>query len=257
MLKFYLLGLILCLLWVCAGCLNLAQRPRLTPVELEKADLLAGKLEHWNAGLTSFKGKGRIVVLQGKTTQSARILMIGDQDVGLRLMLLDIAGRPSLSLATDKRCFYYHSHADSKFHTQCTQDPNLEQFLTVPVRFSDFEPLFYGRIPVKKHYQTFYLTEGEAHVLGLETRWGRRIQTIRFSPDMQYIQSAVVYRNDGEILYEIEFMNTRLLNGHYIPFSLRVTGENRTEFRLTLDHYEPEADVSALEFVLKKPSPAN
>ncbi len=243
--------LMMAALMLIAGCSGVPRRARMTPLEVEKADYLASKAALVNIGLESFKGKGRITLSDGRIVRSARVFWIGSKDGGLRLQTLGVSGRPDVSIAGDGDCFYFFSHLDRRFQKKCSSDPNLENFLGVSVRFSEIESLLYGRAPVRDHDTVFYEQDDDGHVLGFENRWGRCVQRIGFSEDMETIRWSEVYGSNRKRVYRVEFRNRRTVDGFSIPFYIGLFNDDGAGFKLEIERYWPNADTSSTSFFLE------
>lgn len=239
------------LMAVLTGCSGITRRAQMTPFEIERAEALASKAANLNRGLESFKGKGRIRFSDGRIVQSARIFWIGSRKAGLRLQTLNVSGRPAVSMAGDRDCFYFFSHADRRFRKKCAADPDLKHFLGVSVRFSEIESLLYGRVPIRDSKHIFYERGGDGgHILGFETRWGRRLEKIGFAKDMETIRWAEIYGVDQKLSYRIEFKRVQAIDGYAIPFYVRLSGGG-AGFELEVERYWPNADTGGASFRLE------
>ena len=125
-------------------------------------DVLISNVKNKNNGIDTFKGLGKITLNDRGKIRTARLAWAGSKPDKLRIEVLDVAGRPSISVACDGKWLYYQSHTDSRAFKKHVSDSAFQRVLLIDILPADLVALLSGGVPVA-HYQPISLSKNETN----------------------------------------------------------------------------------------------
>ncbi|MFZ5568814.1 MAG: hypothetical protein ACOZF0_00310 [Thermodesulfobacteriota bacterium] len=251
--------------WIClllatataAGCATLARRVA-APVEAETgaADLLRQLTEH-NKGLTTFKGIGRMKWNYQGSSQHARIAWLGETPKKLRLEILDLTGRPALSVACDGDRLYFFSHPDKRFETTSADDADadLEALISIAIPIRDIIQLLTGRAPLPENPMDAAITPDSTDdpALILDSGWFNGHRRLYLRPDRLSLAACDVFTPLGALAYRVDFEGCLTVREFSVPRRITISGGNGAVFTLHMERYWANISVPPDAFTLDPP----
>jgi hypothetical protein len=246
-----------CLMSSCAA-IRPSKEMTVTPVQRtdQVRDLLA-TLRTQNDALLNFKGIGNIAIRQNGLLQfDQRVAWIGEKPVKFSIAVL-ISGYPAVKLAADGRWLYYLEvqGQNTQFRKMAASDPDLKRLISIPISVSDVIALLSGRIPLPEFDSVTFvqdtLNQGPVLVL-IDNWWGIR-QKIYYDATLSRIQRVDVFHRSGSLQYRAEIEGIQRVNGFQVPQRLRLASNDGIDFRLTIQRYWVNVDLSPSVFVLTPP----
>jgi hypothetical protein len=218
---------------------------------------LISTLEAQNNQLKNFKGIGTIKVWKhGKVQIDERVAWIGSQPLKISIAVL-ISGYPAVKLSSDGEWFYYlESQGDQSYFKKIqTTNANLKRLISIPIRSNDVITLLTGRVPVREYHQAQLKEDasGDGYVLILSKRWWGIIEKIYVDKSKSKVRQVEMYDRDGSLAYRASFEKIKDIQGYRVPFRLKISNDEGADFRLEIDRYWADVNVSPSMFVLTPP----
>jgi len=234
--------------------------PIVPPEEISRtfteAENVLLSLKNRNHTLETFKGIGNIRLWdKEKKIRVARAAWSGAETGKLRIEILDTAGQPAASIASDGEWLYYRSL--QTFYKKRSDDPDLKKIVSLPVTAGDVIALLSGRIPVRP-YDSILLEKEDSggYVLALEKTSGDT-EKIYLDESKTVIRKTVITDASGTMLYQTEFDRVKEVENYQIPFQLIFSNHEGDGFRLSVERYWANVPVPLSNFVLTPPEPRN
>ena len=230
--------------------------PSLTPsTEIDPGPVMAD-LRQVNAGMTSFKGLGRIKIWKPDGLQSTRIVWAGYHTDQLRLEILDAGGRPFSSVVYDGRRFYLSLHSERRFFQKETRHADLSRLVSLPVSVRDLLAILAGRVPLLEDAQPKIekVPPGNQYVLLLTNGWlKKQTAKIYLREDMKTVWKYELYQGKNRLLYRVEFLGFKEYGDYRLPNTLLFSNGSQTRIRIDVDKIWPDAKLPASVFILQPP----
>ena len=250
-------GIVFLLLLGCAGLKDPgAVKPESTLISAMDPGSIFARLQQTNAGLTSFKGIGKIKIWKQGGLRSTRVVWAGYQTEKLRLEILGAGGRPFSSVVYDGSRFSLSLHSESRFYQRHTRRADLNRLISLPVSVQDVLSILAGRVPLLKN-ATLTLENvppGKQVVLLLKKGWLKK-QTgkIYLREDMKTVWKYELFQGKDTLLYRVEFLSRKPYGDYQLPDTLLFSNDLQTRIRIDVDNIWPDAKLSPSVFVLKAP----
>ena len=229
--------------------------PSESPQAREEAQRLIETLKRHNAGLQTFKGLGKIQLWNKNETFTSRLAWIGNMPEKLRMELLGLYGQPATSFAADGNYFYFYSHLEDRYYKRRLTDTSLKPILALPLQLSDVLDLLAGRVSIRDYRLAKVIknTSGEGYILIVLLKKSGIVVKLYLSHDKMSVWMTEHYRSNGSLLYRAIFKNTKRVQSYLIPFSLSVSDDNGTGFKLDIERFWVDVTVKPSVFVLPHP----
>jgi len=242
------------------GCAGLqdpgATRPASIPTAtIDPASVIA-RLEQTNAGLTSFKGIGKIKIWKSGGLQSTRVVWAGYQTEKLRLEILGPGGIPFSSVVYDGSRLSLSLHSERRFYQKQTRRADLSRLISMPVTVHDALSILAGRVPILKNATLAIenTAPGQQYVLLLKKGWfKKRTGKIYLREDMKTVWKYELFQGKDTLLYRVEFLSRRPYGDYQLPNALLFSNDLQTRIRIDVDNIWPDAILPPSVFVLKPP----
>jgi len=232
--------------------------PVLPPEEIKpaftEAETVLLTLKNRNSTLETFKGIGNIRLWdKEKKIRIARAAWSAAEPGKLRIEILDAAGQPAASIASDGEWFYYRSF--QTFYKKRSDDPDLKKIVSLPVTAGDVIALLSGRAPIRPFDSLLLAKEEEGgYVLVLEKQSGDT-EKIYLDESRTLVRKIVITDVSETLLYQAEFDNIKDVKDYQIPFHLIFSNHEGEGFRLSVERCWANVPVSLSNFVLTPPEP--
>jgi len=235
-----------------SGCSGLTDRFFGIPVITDEAAKALAALDRTNAGLSSFKGLGKIKLWNENGTQFSRLAFLGADGNRIRIQILGITNPSDIIIAGNGERFFFISNLEERFVKKTASDPDLEKIVSVPVRVSDVVALLSGRVPVSEYRSALVeIGPNGGRVLVLK-KWGKIIQKIYFDSENN-VTGTDMLKSDGVAEYRAEFGDAQNIGAYRIPFFANVSNDRGSGFRLEIKRYWADVPIQPSVF---EPKPA-
>ena len=233
---------------------------------LSEADKLLAQIEQKNAGVTSFKGVGRIKFRNQGKLQISRGLWAGIKPHQFRIEILNPARQPAVSIASDGKWLYLLSHSDGRLHKERvdkskTASADLNKFISAPVTIDDIIILLSGGVPLRPCHESFLKPDpsGKGYVIVLKKKWRGVIEKIYLDEKKADVRQVEIYNLNGLVyrasLYKNGLKNRQSEDGvRRLPQSIIITNRDGLALQIDVDRFWVNVPVSTAMFALSPPS---
>ena len=221
-----------------SSCMPL--RPETDPLMDLKAMALANGARSYNRDIESSRGKGWAKLETPTKTERYRIAWAAVSPNKARITFL-LSGNPVETVISTGKDISFVSHTGKhSLYTRNSENPDMGDYLEVPVRMSEIISILLGHFPLKG-FDDAYFSPSDSSLATLVTRQKDKDGLQHLNVDgrgkINRIQSLDIY---GTPLYDIFLLEYQSQESHDIPVKLRIKdNENRM---LTLDITDFEAN---------------
>jgi outer membrane biogenesis lipoprotein LolB len=232
------------------------------PSDTAEAAAFLSELKKQNDRLQTFKGIGRIKLIDGEIKTSSRMAWMGMAPLNLRIEIMGAPGYRTASLSTDGKSVYLLSHENQRFYKKRLSGASLKEILSISVKLTEIYEFLSGRVPIQKHHRVVLeKSDSEEYVLVLKNRWRTELERISINKpvidenDKIEISARKVEMFDttGTFLYRASVDRMKTVGDYRIPFNLTISNEDGVLFRLEIERFWVDVPVSPNAFVLAPP----
>jgi hypothetical protein len=173
----------------------------------------------------------------------------------LRIDLFGAPGRRTASVASDGKWIYLLSHADGRFHKKRRADDVLENMISIPVRLTDLNDFFTGRMPLRQ-YESARVETGASEkevVLVLTDKWRHNLEKLYIDTSGQTVQAIDMFDAEGTLLFRADFDRNRSVGEYTVPFKMVISNRDGILCKLGIERFWADIPVSPSVFVLAPP----
>lgn len=233
------------------GCTPL--KPGIDPTLAKKAREIAEKNQLKNQQIVATKGTAWVKILSETGTQKYKTAWAAAFPNKLRITFL-ASGHPVETIVATGRDVTFISHTGThKPYTTRNSDPNMADYIKVPVKLSELVSLLLGRLPVKPYDRAVLFSgspSGRTLVLG--KNWGRLKQTLFLAED-DIADRLKTADASGNLLYDLQITAQKKAGPHTLPAVIELT--DRQQRRLSLElltiHINPIIKESVFRLTAK------
>jgi len=248
----------LMILSACAGLSDRTTSKMTGPadrVRSEQASRIVSGLKQKNTGLLTFKGVGKLKLIDGARVQSVRIMWAAALDEKIRFELRTFAGQPVAGIAGDGKWLYAASYRPEPVFRKQSANNSLKRIIAVPIHVTDMIELIAGRIPMADYRDASLVSSpGQTgYVLELRKSRGRVLEKIYLDDTLAVVKGIERFDGSGKPAYRARFFKFRSIDGFHIPHRIELTGENGRSLELIIEQYWPNVSIPPSAFVLTPP----
>ena len=256
--------ILLAMLLACfTGCssftagLSREKQPPPDAAAMAQANAVVSYLSHQNAGLSSFKGKGKITVRQqGRLKFKETVYWVGSENDKISIVLL-VGGYPAVKMASDGKWFYYYevSEGDPIYRKIDASDASLKRIISISIKTDDVLSLIAGRVPIREYHRAV-LEQQKArpgYVLVLNKRWWGVAEKIYLDQTKTQVEQVEFFNRSGSLIYRARFDEMQAVKDYRVPARLSITNGTDADFELEVHAYWVDVAVTPQMFVLKPP----
>lgn len=214
------------------------------------------KIRRINAELDAFKGIGQIEwTSPDGIRQKTRLAWLCNLPDKLRVELLDIAGRPAVSLSSDGQHYYYFSRADRHYERRATNDFDLEPVVSLSINIAEVMPMLAGRFPTLPGGDASLTRPDSAagFLLELSDGWLGEKQKFYLDETASAIYKLEVFDPWGALRYRAELVSFKTIGEYRIPTRIILSNDDLTRVVLRTDRFWPGIRTQDAAFVLDPP----
>jgi outer membrane lipoprotein-sorting protein len=246
--SFFLLFALLALGLLFSSCMPL--RPETDPLMDQKALALANGARSYNQDIAASRGKGWAKLETPTKTERYRIAWAAASPGKARITFL-LSGNPVETIISTGKDIRFVSHTGKHSpYIRNSENPDMEDYLEVPVRMSEIISILLGHFPLKV-FDDAYFSPSDSSLTTLVTRQKDKggLQHLNFDGHgkINRIQSMDIY---GTPLYEILLLEYRPHESHDIPVKLRIKDNANRMLTLDITDFEPNPPIKDSVFQL-------
>jgi len=243
----------------CSGLSDSLSREKHPPDAAARAEIQAvlSTLNRHNAGLTNFKGKGKITVRQkGRLKFKEKVYWVGSETSKISIVLL-IGGYPAVKMASDGKWFYYYEVGEGEpiYRKIAASDASLKRIISISIQTDDVLSLIAGRVPIHEYHRAILEPQQAkpGYVLVLKKRWWGVAEKIYLDQTKTQVQQVEFYNRSGSLIYRARFDEMQMIKEYRVPARLSITNGTDADFELEVNAFWTDVPVTPSMFVLKPP----
>ena len=225
-------------------------RPETDPLMDQKAFALANGARSYNRDIAASRGKGWAKLETPTKTERYRIAWAAVSPGKARITFL-LSGNPVENVISTGKDISFVSHTGKHgLYTRNSENPDMEDYLEVPVRMSEIISILLGHFPLKA-FDDAYFSPSDSSLTTIVTRQKDKdgLQHLNFDGHgkINRIQSMDIY---GTLLYEILLLEYKLHETRDIPVKLRIKDNENKMLTLDITDFEPNPLIKDSVFQL-------
>ncbi len=217
----------------------------------KKARSIVQTIQQANQDIHASKGVGWIKTRNGHHTQKYKIAWAAVFPHKIRITFL-VSGHPFETIAADGQKVSFVSHTGNhKPYTTHTRDPDMEEFINIPVKLSELVSLLLGRLPVKK-YDTAVFSDPTLKTIHLTRLWSNTHQTL-FLDEANSPVGLKTSNLEKQLLYSLKIISNKTISSHIIPATIEMIdgGQNRLSLKITTFQVNPQIKETVFRLTVK------
>jgi hypothetical protein len=216
----------------------------------KKAFSLSNEVRSFNRHITASRGKGWAKLETPGKTDRYRIAWAAVYPDKIRITFL-LSGNPVETVIStgEKISFISHTGKHDLYTTESI-DPDMKDYLEVPVKMSELISILVGHIPLKDFDDAYFSPSDPslATIVTMQKETGG-LQHLKFNSEgkLNRIESL---DNFGKILYEIQILDYKIHESFVIPVKLQIKDSENGRLTLDITDFEPNPSIKASVFEL-------
>lgn len=230
------------------GCMPL--RPSMDPRLDKKALILSRKTASLNHHITTGKGKGWVRLVTPNETHRYRMIWAAAHPLKLRITFL-MSGHPVETIVSTGETVRFFSHTGKHpAHTLDDQDPDMKDYLGVPICLSELVTVLLGQLPIRSFSDAYFATDDPSlSTIILRQKFGRRHQRLEFDSRKDLVR-MITSDAFGNPLYEVRPLWGQPSKEGHIPAKLTVTDTAGRVLTLDITDFEVNPPIKETVFQL-------
>ncbi|MCK5695359.1 MAG: DUF4292 domain-containing protein [Desulfobacula sp.] len=233
---------------ILSGCAQL--RPDTNPLLDKKALLLANQARSFNQHIITSKGTGWIRLETKTKKDKFKIAWATVFPNKIRITFL-LSGHPvETIIATGKKItFLSHTGEHSKYSYH-SKNPNMENYIHVPIKMSEMISILLGRLPVK-NFDDAYFSPSDASLstITLRQNWKRLTQSLHLNSKGR-LEGLKTTDLSGNLLYEITITKYKNNDFDTIPGRIEIKDNDHRKLTFEITNFLPNPPIKESVFQL-------
>jgi len=237
---------LLALAFFLSSCMPL--RPKTDPLMDQKALSISNGARSYNQDIAASRGKGWAKLETPTKTERYRIAWAAVSPGKARITFL-LSGNPLETIISTGKDISFISHTGKhSLYTRNSENPDMEDYLEVPVTMSEVISILLGHFPIKAFDDAYFSDSSLTTIITRQKEKGG-LQHLGFDSQgtLNRIQSMDIY---GTPLYEILILAYKSHESHDIPVKLRIKDNENRMLTLDITDFEPNPSIKDSVFQL-------
>ncbi|MCP3875197.1 MAG: hypothetical protein GY699_18840 [Desulfobacteraceae bacterium] len=235
-------------LLILSGCTSI--RPETNPLLDKKAFSLAHLARSSNLQIISSKGTGWARLETKEKIDKFRIAWAAVFPNKIRITFL-ISGHPVETIIStgQKVTFFSHTGEHAKYSVYST-DPNMENYINVPIKMSEMISILLGRFLVKKFDDAYFSPSDDSlSTITLKQKWNGQTQILHLD-SKRLIDGIKSMDNTQKCLYKITILKYKTYDFGNIPIKIQITDTKKRKLILDITNFIANPPIKDAVFVL-------
>ena len=224
-----------CLILIATGCAPL--RPDTNPLLDKKAFDLSTRARSFNQHIMAAKGTG-FARLETKThVEKFKIAWAAVFPNKIRITFL-LSGHPveTIIATGEKVTFLSHTGKHAKY-SYYSKDPDMKDYIHVPVKLSDMISVLLGRLPVKKFDDAYFSpSDASLSTITLTRTWKSTTQYLHVNSRGK-IAGLKMTDHEGTLLYDMTIIRYKPYDFNDIPVQIKIKDKDNKVLTLTITSF--------------------
>jgi hypothetical protein len=247
------LGVVLAAVFVLSGCARLGGRPETSPLMDKQALALSLQAKSFNRHIVSSRGTALARIETPGRSFRYKMAWAAVFPDKIRITFL-LSGLPVETIAADGERVIFFSHTgEHGRHTYQGKDPDMEDYIKVPVKLSEIILVLLGRLPVKPFDDAYFLaSDASLSTIFLGQEWRGMIQSLHFDGQAK-IHRLVSMNRAGNPAYEMTITRYKIMGSNRIPVGIKIRNQDRAKLTLDILNFQSNPSIKESVFQLTEP----
>ena len=231
-----------------SGCASL--RPDTNPLLDKKALSFANQARSMNEHITASKGTGWIRLETKTKTDKFRIAWAAVSPDKIRITFLSSGLPIETIIATGKKIIFFSHTGEHSKYSYNSKDPDMKDYILVPVKLSEMIVVLLGRIPVKNFDDAWFSpSDSSLSTIMLKQNWKGVTQSVHFN-DKGEIEGLKTTDASGKLLYEMIIIKYKAHDFGNIPVKIEINDKDNRKLTLEITNFLPNPPIKESVFQL-------
>lgn len=234
-----------------SGCARL--RPETDPLLDQKAFFLATRAASFNRNIAASKGTGWARLQAPEKSVKFRMAWAAVFPNKIRITFLS-SGLPveTITATGETITFFSHTGAHAR-HSYHSKDPDMEDYIRVPLKMSEMISVLLGRLPVKPFDDAYFSPADPSLSTVVLNRNGKRAaQYLHFNTD-ETLDRLQTISTAGTLLYEMNITKYASTDAGLIPVKIEITDMENRKLTLDITNFQANPPIKESMFRLTEP----
>ena len=237
--------------FIFSGCA--LQRPATDPSLDKKAFFLATRARSANQHIVAGKGSGWIWIETESRVDKFKIAWAAKSPHKIRITFL-ISGLPVETIvATGKKVTFFSHTGDHSTYTDHSVDPDMQDYIQVPVKMSEIISILLGRLPVNR-FDDAYFSPSDPSLSTIILTQDRK-KTVRHLHlnDQGKVDGLTLTGSNGSLVYTLAITKYTTYDFGDVPVQIEIQDKNRKKLTLRITNFQPNPAIKDAVFWLTDP----
>ncbi len=233
---------------ILSGCASV--RPDINPLLDQKAAVLSRQAKSFNQHILASKGTGWARLETKTRTDKYKIAWAAVFPNKIRITFL-LSGLPVETIVANGKKIIFVSHTrEHAKHSYTAKDPDMEDYIRVPVKLSEMISLLLGRLPVKKFEEAYFSTSDPSlSTIILKQDWKGRKQTLHFNGKGK-VNALKSITAAGKMVYEVTLLKYSAYAFGEIPTQIEIKDLENNRLIIDIKNFVPNPPIKESVFQL-------
>lgn len=235
-------------LLITSSCASL--RPDTDPLLDKKAFLLSTQARSMNQHIITSKGTGWIRLETKKKMDRFKIAWAVVSPHKIRLTFL-LSGLPIETLVANGKEITFFSHTgDHSTYTHHSKNPDMKDYILVPVKLSEIISVLLGRLPIKPFNDAWFSpsdTSLSTIILTQNRKGGTQSVQFNINGEINRLKTTTA---SGKLLYEMTLLNYKAFDSVSIPVKMEIKNRDNRKLTIEITNFLPNIAIKDSVFQL-------
>jgi len=245
-------SIIIVFILIFSGCAQ--HSPSINPLLDKKALLFANQAQSFNQHIIASKGTGFARIETKTNTDKFKIAWAAVFPNKIRITFL-MSGLPiETIIATGEQITFFSHTGEHSKASYNSKDPDMENYIQVPIKMSEMILILLGRLPVK-NFDNAYFSPSDSSLssISLEQNWKGVTQSLHFNnkgkiEGLKFMNLSGF--NSSELLYEMMITQYKTYDFGDIPIKIEIKDMDNRKLILDITSFQANPPIKESVFRL-------
>lgn len=236
---------------VFSGCAR--QRPATDPLLDKKAFSLAARARAANQHIVAGRGSGWIRIETASRIDKFKIAWAAMAPRKTRITFL-VSGLPVETIvATGKKVTFFSHSGDHAPYTVHSPDPDMQNYIEVPVKLSEIISVLLGRLPVTRFDDVYFSpSDPSLSTITLTQDKKRTVQHLHLNNKGKVI-GLTTTDSSGSPVYTLSVTQYKAYDDSDVPVQIQIQDKDQKKLTLHITNFQPNPVIKESVFWLTEP----
>lgn len=233
------------------GCAPL--RPDTDKLLDRRAIAISNRARSFNQQIILSKGIGWARLETKNQVEKFKIAWAAQFPDKIRITFL-LSGHPVETIvATEEKITLLSHTGKHPRQTYYSKDPDIKEYIHVPIKLSEMILILLGRLPVKNYDDAYFSpSDPSLSTIVLKQKWRSTTQYLQVDKK-ETVEGLKLMDNDGTLLYTMAITGYQTYDSNDIPVQIKFTDKDSQTLTLTILNFLPNPAIKESVFRLTEP----